>query len=76
MSRGRLIIELTVGITVIVPLSHFPGFAALPPRAFKDLEIIGSGIGIHFPAIDADNRSDSMPSIFSFSQLFNDCSSR
>jgi hypothetical protein len=54
VSRGRLIIELTVGITVIVPLSHLPGFAELPPRAFKDPEIIGGGIGVHFPEIDAD----------------------
>ena len=54
VSRGRLIIELTVGITLIVPLSHFRGFAELPPRAFKNPEIIGGGVGIHFPEIDAD----------------------
>ena len=52
VSRGRLIVEVTDGRTVIVPLSHFPGFAELPPRAFKGLEIIGRGIGIYLPEID------------------------
>jgi hypothetical protein len=52
VSRGRLIVDVDDGRRLIVPLSHLPGFDRLPPRAFKNLEIIGVGIGIHFPEID------------------------
>jgi hypothetical protein len=37
---------------MIVPLSQFPGFAELPPRAFKNLELTPAGSGVHFPEID------------------------
>lgn len=52
VSRGRLIVDVDDGRTVVVPLSHFTGFAELPPRAFKNLELMGDGYGIYFPAID------------------------
>jgi hypothetical protein len=52
VSRRRLIVDVDDGRTLIVPLSHLPGFDQLPPRAFKNLEIVGVGIGIHFPEID------------------------
>jgi hypothetical protein len=52
VSRGRLIVDVDDGRTIVVPLSHFPGFVGLPPRAFKNLELIGDGFGIYFPAID------------------------
>jgi hypothetical protein len=52
VSRGRLIVDVDDGRTLIVPLSRLPGFDRLPPRAFKGVEIMGVGIGIHFPAID------------------------
>ena len=52
VSRGRLIVDVDDGRTLIVPLSLLPGFDRLPPRAFKGVEIMGVGIGIHFPAID------------------------
>lgn len=50
--RRRLIVEVDDGRTVIVPLSQFPGFAELPPRAFKNLELTPAGTGVHFPEID------------------------
>jgi uncharacterized protein DUF2442 len=52
VSRRRLIVDVDDGRTIVVPLSHFTGFADLPPRAFKNLELMGSGYGIYFPAID------------------------
>jgi hypothetical protein len=51
VSRGRLIVDVDDGRTVIVPLSLIPAFGALPSRAFDDFEIDG-GISIYFPAID------------------------
>jgi hypothetical protein len=47
-----LIVDVDDGRTIVVPLSHFTGFAELPPRAFKNLELTPAGAGVHFPAID------------------------
>jgi hypothetical protein len=52
VSRGRLIVDVDDGRTITVPLAQFTGFAELPPRAFKNLELMGDGYGIYFPAID------------------------
>ena len=52
VSRGRLVVDVDDGRTIAVPLAHFTGFAELPPRAFKNLELMGDGYGIYFPAID------------------------
>lgn len=54
VSRGRLVVDLTDGRTLITPLSLIPGFDLLPRRALDGHRIIGGGIGIHFPAIDED----------------------
>src|SRR5436190_15404158 len=40
VSRGRLIVDVDDGRTIAVPLAHFTGFAELPPRAFKNLELM------------------------------------
>jgi hypothetical protein len=50
--RGRLIVDVDDGRTVAVPLEHFTGFAELPPRAFRNMELMGDGYGIYFPNID------------------------
>ncbi len=52
VTRGRIIVDVDDGRTIAVPLAHFTGFAELPPRAFKNLELMGDGYGIYFPAID------------------------
>jgi hypothetical protein len=54
IGRCNLIVELTDGRTLVVPLSLIPGFDALPRSALSTHELIGDGIGIHFPAIDDD----------------------
>ena len=54
VSRGRLVVDLRDGRTLVVPLALIPGFDALPRRALSTYELIGDGIGIHFPAIDDD----------------------
>jgi hypothetical protein len=52
--RGRLVVELKDGRTLIVPLSLIPGFATLPRSALSRHEVVGGGTAIHFPAIDED----------------------
>lgn len=54
IGRSNLIVELTDGRTLAVPLTLIPGFDALPRSALSTCELIGGGIGIHFPAIDDD----------------------
>ena len=54
VSRRRLVVELRDGRTLVVPLALIPGFDQLPRRALSAYELIGDGIGIHFPAIDDD----------------------
>jgi len=51
-SRAREQGLQSLAATISVPLAHFTGFAELPPRAFKNLELMGDGYGIYFPAID------------------------
>jgi hypothetical protein len=50
--RRRLIVDVDDGRTIAVPLSYYTGFAELPPRAFKNLELTPAGAGVHFPEID------------------------
>ena len=54
VSRGRLVVELKDGRTLLVPLALIPGFDALPRWALSRYELIGGGIGIHLPVIDED----------------------
>jgi hypothetical protein len=49
-----MVVELKDGRMLVVPLALIPGFDELPRSAFTRYELIGDGIGIHFPAIDDD----------------------
>ena len=52
VSRGRLVVALKDGRTLLVPLGLIPGFDALPRSAFHAHQLHGDGIAIYFPAID------------------------
>src|SRR6187401_393525 len=52
VTRGRLIVDLRDGRTIIVPISLIPGFADLPSRALSVCEVGKAGIDIYFPALD------------------------
>lgn len=56
----RLVVDLVDGRTLITPLSLIPGFNLLPRGALEDHEIVGGGIGIHFPRIDEDVSVDNL----------------
>lgn len=53
-SADALLVTLTDGRVVSVPLVWFPRLADAPPRQRSDWELIGGGIGIHWEAIDED----------------------
>jgi hypothetical protein len=49
-----LIVELKDGRTVSVPLKWYPRLAEGTPRERRHWELIGPGIGIHWPDLDED----------------------
>ena len=50
----ELIVRLSDGRTVTVPLAWFPRLVAALPRHRADWELIGGGVGIHWDAVDED----------------------
>jgi len=49
-----LVVELQDGRVVSVPLGWYPRLAAGTARERRQCELIGPGIGIHWPALDED----------------------
>jgi len=49
-----LVLELCDGRTVSVPLDWYPRLADASPEERAYWELIGPGIGIHWPALDED----------------------
>jgi hypothetical protein len=49
-----LLVTLTDGRVVSVPLVWFPRLAEASPRQRSEWELIGGGIGVHWEAIDED----------------------
>lgn len=54
VSRSTLTVTLDDGRVLAVPLSTLPRVAAAPMAARRTLELLGGGIGIHFPQCDED----------------------
>ncbi len=49
-----LVVELRDGRVVSVPLTWYPRLAEGSPRERRQWELLGPGIGIHWPALDED----------------------
>src|SRR5205814_7928334 len=49
-----LVVELRDGRVVSVPLTWYPRLAEGSPRERKRWELLGPGIGIHWPELDED----------------------
>jgi len=49
-----LIVELTDGRVISVPLIWFPRLFDASPEERAEYELLGDGIGIHWPRIDED----------------------
>jgi len=54
VTGDSLIVELRDGRTVSVPLTWYPRLAEATPSERRRWELIGPGIGIHWPALDED----------------------
>jgi hypothetical protein len=53
-TTDELIVHLTDGRTIIVPLAWYPKLLHATPEQRRDLRIIGDGEYIHWPQIDED----------------------
>jgi hypothetical protein len=51
---SRLVIELESGVEITIPPSHLQGLENANPADLEDAQISPSGLGIHFPNLDAD----------------------
>jgi hypothetical protein len=54
VTADTLIVELRDGRAVSVPLKWYPRLAEGSPRERRRWELIGPGIGIHWPDLDED----------------------
>ena len=54
VTSRALVVELRDGRTVSVPLAWYPRLAHGTPRERRQWELIGPGLGIHWPALDED----------------------
>lgn len=52
--RARVIISLNTGVEVTFPTELAEGLADADPRDLARIEITPSGLGLHWPALDAD----------------------
>lgn len=51
---GRLVIDLSSGLSLMFRPQDAQGFEKAKPAQLTTIEISPSGLGLHFPAIDAD----------------------
>jgi hypothetical protein len=50
----EIVIRLSDGRTLTVPIVWFPRLAAADPKSRGEVEMIGGGEGIHWPSVDED----------------------
>ena len=51
---GRVVVDLTNGCSFVFPARSLQGLARARDAELTDIEILGSGHGLHWPALDAD----------------------
>jgi hypothetical protein len=51
---GRLVIDLSTGVSIAFKPRDAQGLEKAKPEQLNKIEISPSGLGLHFPAIDAD----------------------
>ena len=54
VTAAALVVALRDGRVVSAPLTWYPRLAAATPSERRRWELVGPGIGIHWPAIDED----------------------
>ena len=60
VTADALVVELRDGRVVSVPLGWYPRLAAGTPAERRRWQLIGPGIGIHWPALDEDISVDAL----------------
>ena len=60
VTSRALVVELRDGRTVSIPLEWYPRLAHGTPRERQQWELIGAGLGIHWPALDEDISIDGL----------------
>jgi len=60
VTSDALVVELRDGRVVSVPLRWYPRLAAATAGERRRWELVGPGIGIHWPAIDEDVSVDAL----------------
>jgi len=51
---GRLVIDLSSGLSIAFKPQHAEGLQNAKPEQLQKIEISPSGLGLHFPSLDAD----------------------
>src|SRR2546423_15036448 len=54
VTESDIVVRLTDGRTISVPLAWFPRLLAASPAERAQFELIGDGIGLHWPSLDED----------------------
>ena len=54
MSEDSLVVELTDGRTLSVPLAWYPRLVHATPIELAEWQLIGGGSGIHWPSLEED----------------------
>ena len=52
--QKRLVVELSNGVTVMVPVHLLEGLAEAQDSDLAEIEITPAGLGLHWPKLDAD----------------------
>lgn len=53
-AERRLVVGLSSGVTLLVPVHLMEDLAEADPAALHEIEITPSGLGLHWPVLDAD----------------------
>ncbi|WP_430511811.1 DUF2442 domain-containing protein [Pannonibacter phragmitetus] len=53
-AQSRLVVELDSGVILLVPVHLVEGIAGASPETLRDIEVSPSGLGLHWPELDAD----------------------
>lgn len=60
ITDDSLVVELTDGRTISVPLAWYPRLLHGDPRERNNWRLIGTGVGVHWPDLDEDLSIDSL----------------
>jgi hypothetical protein len=52
--KGRVVVELEAGLQLSFPAKGVPGLGDVSPQDLGEIVVRPSGLGLHFPTIDAD----------------------